>query len=260
MRLGRITAFRDPFNPFGGRLTQVRYRLVQELGLRRYFYDSDYWRYVAGVNGDFNFKDNGFISHFGYDSGFVFERYDNLRIDTGDAQFTPLAAEIAAGNFNPFIGQSAAPRGTATTYNPPALPTGMAFDWNGPYDNVAAARRASYLGHSLFYEADWAADAKINAHLFPNLWNGGVDVALGYEHRESRQHSIPDPVQAAGDQLGFNQSPLTKYRQEVDSVFGEITIPFVTSTMNIPFVRSFEVSAAYRYEKFDDFDLFFRTR
>ena len=67
---------------------------------------------------------------------------------------------------------------------------------------------------------------------------------------------MPDPVQVAGDQLGFNQSPLTKYRQEVDSVFGEITIPFVTSTMNIPFVRSFEVSVAYRYEKFDDFDLF----
>ena len=245
------TAQSSRFNPFGPRVTLLRYRLVQELGNRRSFYDSDYWRYVAGVNGDFNFKDNGFISHFGYDSGFVYERYDNLRIDSGDAQFTPLAAEIAAGNFNPFIGQSAPPIGTATTYNAAGVPTGTAA-----YDNVAAATRASYLGHSLFYEADWAADAKTNAHLFPNLWNGGIDVALGYEHRESRQHSIPDPVQAAGDQLGFNQAPLTKYRQEVDSIFGEITVPIITSTMNIPFVRSLEIGAAYRYEKFDDFDLF----
>ena len=239
------------FNPFGTRITQLRYRLVNELGLRKSFYDSDYWRYVAGVNGDFNFKDNGFISHFGYDSGFVFERYDNLRIDSGDAQFTPLAAEIAAGNFNPFIGQSAPTVGTATTYDAAGNPTGTAA-----YDNNAAAFRASYLGHSQFYESDWLADAKINAHLFPNLWNGGIDVAFGYEHRESRQHSIPDPVQAAGDQLGFGQGPLTKYRQEVDSIFGEITIPLVTSTMNVPLVRSFDVSVAYRYEQFDDFDLF----
>jgi len=67
---------------------------------------------------------------------------------------------------------------------------------------------------------------------------------------------VPDPVQVAGDQLGFNQAPLTKYRQEVDSFFGEITVPIITSTMNIPFVRALEIGAAYRYEQFDDFDLF----
>ena len=153
----------DPFptvthiNPVTGAVvvdngvTQLRYRLQQELGDRRSFFDSDYWRYVAGVNGDFNFKDNGFISHFGYDSGFVFERYDNQRIDSGDAQFTPLAAEIAAGNFNPYIGQFAPPIGVAPIYNAAGVQIGTR-----PYDNVAAAQRASYLGHSFFYEADWA--------------------------------------------------------------------------------------------------------
>jgi len=54
-------------------LTQFRYRFhPDEIGIRRNFQDNDYWRYVAGVNGDFNFKDNGFISRFGYDAGFVF--------------------------------------------------------------------------------------------------------------------------------------------------------------------------------------------
>ena len=249
--LGGATARSSPYNPFGANLTQLRYRLVQELGNRRSFYDSDYWRYVAGINGDFNFKDNSFISHFGYDTGFVYERYDNLRTDSGDARFTPLADEIAAGNFNPFIGQSAPTSGTVTTYDANGVPNGTQS-----YDNVAAAQRASYIGHSLFQERDWAADIKMNAHLFPTLWNGGIDTAFGYEHRESRQHSIPDPVQASDDQLGFNQAPLTKYRQEVNAFFAEVTIPIITSTMNIPFVRSFEIGAAYRYEEFDDFDLF----
>jgi iron complex outermembrane receptor protein len=245
----------SPFNPFGQNLSNVRYRTVTELGLRRSFFDHDYYRYTAGINGDFTIKDNGFISRFGYDSGFVYERYDEQRIDAGDAQFTPLAAEIAAGNFDPFIGQAAPTAGTAPTYAPGSLvSTGSA-----PYDNRAAALRASYLGHSFFFEHDFLYDAKINGHLFPGLWNGGIDVALGYEHRELRQHSVPDPVQANGDQLGFNQAPNFKTKQEVDSYFGEVGIPIITSTMNIPFVRSLDFQFAYRFEKFDDQDSYIKT-
>jgi iron complex outermembrane receptor protein len=239
----------SPFNPFGPALTQVRYRLVQELGLRKSFYDHDYYRYTAGIEGNFNIKDNGFISRFGYDSGFVYERFDQLRIDAGDAQFTPLSAEIAAGNFDPFIGQSAPVVGTAPVYNAAGVQTGTAA-----YDNRAAAIRASYLGHSEFYERDYLYDAKINAHLFPNLWNGGVDFAAGYEHRNIAEHSVPDPVQANGDQLGFNAAPNTKTLQQVDSFFTELSVPLITSTMNIPFVRSLDFAVAWRYEKFTDSD------
>jgi outer membrane receptor protein involved in Fe transport len=252
---GNITGIniirRSQFNPFGNTINELRYRFrPDELGNRRDFFDVDYYRYVAGVNGNFNFKDNGFISRFGYDTGFVYERYSSLRTDTGDADGRLLGQEVFDGNFNPFIGQLAPLVGTAPTYTN-GVQTGTA-----PYDNRAAATRSLYLGHSLFNERDWLADVKTNAHFFPNLWNGGIDVALGYEHREIAQHSIPDPVQASNNQLGFNQAPNTKYRQEAKSVFGEITVPIITSTMNIPFVRSLEIAAAYRFEEFDDFDLF----
>ena len=251
---GRNEARASIFNPFGDRLLNVRYRLVDELGLRRSFYDHDYYRYTAGLNGDFNFKDNGFISHFGYDTGIVYERFDRQRIDSGDAQSTPLVASVADGTFNPFIGQNAPIIGTAPTYVN-GVPTGL----TAPYNNLLAAQNAAYLGHSFFYERDWLADIKVNAHLFPNLWNGGIDLALGYEHREVAQHSVPDPVQAAGDQLGFNQAPNTKTLQRVDSVFTELNFPIVTSTMHVPFVRSFEISIAYRYEKFEDKDQYAKT-
>jgi iron complex outermembrane recepter protein len=254
--LGRIAA--SPYSPFGRYLSSISYRTVNELGLRRSFFDSDYYRYVVGINGDFNFKDNGFISRFGYDTGFVYERYDSLRIDAGDAQFTPLFASIQSGDFNPFIGVGAPLQGTAITYATDpvtglSVPTGTQA-----YDNRAAALAASYLGHSEFYERDFLYDAKINAHLFPNLWDGGWDFAAGYEHRNIHQHSVPDPVQAAGDQLGFNQAPNFKQTQEVDSFFTELSIPIVTSTMNVPFVKSFEFSVAWRYEKFKDRDDFLK--
>ena len=242
-------ARQSPFNPFpGNTLTELRYRTVQELNNRRSFFDHDYYRYVIGANGELKFNDNDFISYFGYDAGFVYERFDELRIDTGDAQRTPLVAEIAAGRFNPFIGQSAPPVGIAPTYTN-GVQTGTRA-----YDNLTAIQRAAYLGHSFWYERDYLYDGKVNAHLFPKLWNGGIDLTVGGEHRQISTHQVPDPVQANDDQLGFNASPNTKYKQEADSVFGEVAVPFVTSTMNVPFVRSFEIAFDYRYEKFNDKD------
>ncbi len=258
------------FNPFGNNLTRVAYRLQQELSDRRTFFDKDYWRYVAGINGDFNFADNNFISRFGYDSGFVYERFDQQRIDSGDARrsyirsliapvgFTNAAAPLpvpATGTFNPFIGVAAPIRGTAPTYVN-GVPTGL----TAPYDNSLAAGDytvggASYVGHSFFHERDNLYDIKGNAHLFPKLWNGGIDLAGGYEHREINQKQIPDPVQVTNDQLGFNQQPALKFRQEVKSYFFELGIPLITSSMNVPFVRSLDMDIAWRREEFSDHNL-----
>jgi iron complex outermembrane receptor protein len=250
----------SPYSPFGRYLSSISYRTVNELGLRRSFFDSDYYRYVVGLNGDFNIPNNGFISRFGYDTGFVYERYDSLRIDAGDAQFTPLFNSILAGDFNPFIGVGAPLQGTATIYTTDPV-TGLSVPaGTQSYDNRAAALAASYLGHSEFYERDFLYDAKINAHLFPNLWDGGWDFAAGYEHRDVHQHSVPDPVQANGDQLGFNQAPNFKQTQEVDSFFTELSVPIITSTMNVPFVRSLDFSIAWRYEKFNDRDDFLKLK
>ncbi|MEY2496473.1 MAG: iron complex outerrane recepter protein [Verrucomicrobiota bacterium] len=243
------------FNPFGTNLSSIRYRLVQESGLRREFFDHDYWRYVIGLNGNFTFKDNGFISRLGYDTGFVYERFDELRIDSGDATHTAIVNQIEANLFNPFIGQSAPIIGNAPTYTiDPVTGAGVPTGATAPYNNLLGFQNSSYLGHSYFYERDFLYDIKLNAHLFPNLWNGGIDVAAGYEHRNIAEHSVPDPVQAAGDQLGFDQSPNTKTLQEVDSFFTEVNLPIVTSTMNVPFIRSLEISFAYRYEKFKEKD------
>jgi iron complex outermembrane receptor protein len=250
------------FNPAGTFLNSVRYRLQRDLGNRRSFFDKDYWRYTVGIEGNFNIKDNGFISRFGYDSGYLYTRFDEREIDSGDATRSGIVAAIAGLDtdgdgvadtfFNPFIGQNAPLIGTAPTYNANGTPTGL----TAPYNNVLGAQQASFIAHSSFLERAFLYDAHVNMHLFPNLWNGGVDLAVGYEHREVNNKVIADPTQKIGNQLGFTQGADSENRQEVDSVFSELIIPFVTSTMNVPFVRSLELSLAWRYEKFTDTDLY----
>jgi iron complex outermembrane receptor protein len=252
------------FNPFGNNLSSVRYRSQQELADRRSFFDKDFYRYVAGVNGDFNFTDNDFISRLGYDTGFVYERFKQEEVDSGDLRNSFIDILTEANLFNPFIGQFAPVAGTAPIYNNtvpgnPEFQTGVPIGTRAFNNNVIAADwtngGASYVGHSFFYERDQLYDAKINAHLFPKLWNGGIDLAGGYEHRESNQKQIPDPVQASNDQLGFNQAPLLKFRQEVDSYFFELGIPLITSSMNVPWVRSLDLDIAWRREEFTNTNL-----
>jgi iron complex outermembrane receptor protein len=257
---GDLAAIRaSPFNPWGNNITSLSYRLQQELRNRRSFFDKDYYRYVVGINGDFNFTDNDFISRFGYDSGYIYERLNYQRIDSGDARRSFLRALINNGTFNPFIGVAAPTSGTAPVYVN-GVPTGATAAYN---NNIAAqdytVGGASYIGHSFFYERDWLADAKFNMHLFPKLWNGGIDFAGGYERREINQKQIPDPVQVTNDQLGFNQAPALKFRQEVKSWFFELGFPIVTSSMNVPFIRSLDLDIAWRREEFSDTNLLLVT-
>lgn len=243
----------SPFNPFSGNtLTSLQYRTVQELGLRKSFYDRDNYRYVAGLNGDFNFfdplSDNKLVSRFGYDIGFVYERVDQLRIDSGDLRLSALRNQIRLAVFDPFIGQFATPAGIAPVYTN-GIQTGAAA-----YDNIAAAQAASYIGHSYFDERDWLTDAKFNAHLFPKLINGGFDVAGGYERRQRNAKLTPDSVQAS-DAVGFSSPGAQKFREEVESWFFELSFPLVPSTMEIPFVRSLDVDLVWRCEQFTETNL-----
>jgi outer membrane receptor protein involved in Fe transport len=262
--VGLVEARASIFNPFGDRLLRVSYRLQQELGNRLSTFDKDWWRWVIGARGEFSFADNAFISRLGYDAGITYERFDDTQTDAGDAVASKIAEQVALNRFNLFIGQNAPPIGVAPTYT--TVQVGTTADGQpifervptgdtAPYNNILAAQLSSYLGRSVYHQKDFVADITINARLFPNLWNEGIDVAGGYQRIWEQQHSIPDPVQAQGDQLGFNAQPNFKFRQEVNAWYGEIKIPFVISTMKVPLVYSLEVDYAYRYEEFDDRDL-----
>jgi len=256
---GILEARSSPFNPAGNFLNSVRYRLQEPLGLGKSFFDKDYWRYEIGINGDFYIKDNDFISRLYYDSGFVYSRLDQERIDSGDATRSGIRAAIAGSLvpgvlFNPFIGEYAPLIGNAPTYVN-GIPTGQV----APYNNIVTAQAASYIGHSFSYERDSLFDGKVSAHLFPKLWNGGFDIAIGAENRETQPHQLPDAIEAGGDQIRFTASPNTKFKQEVDSFFADLLIPIITSTMKVWGIRSLEVESLFRYETFDTKDQYSHT-
>jgi hypothetical protein len=268
--LGLAVVNRSPFNPFftgpvGGlptatntddQLRSVSYRLVQELGNRRSFYDFEYYRYVVGFNGTFDIKDNQFISNFGYDTGIVYENTDQIRTDSGDAQRPIIEDGVNGLNgntgpyFNPFIGQFAPTVGVAPTYVN-GVQTGTLA-----YDNQAVVDQAAFVARTYSPERHYLIDAKIFGNLFPGMYQGGIGFNIGYEHRNSEFEQFPDPTQEQGNQLGFNAGARYNLRTEVDSYFGELRVPLITSAMNIPFAKSLELSAAFRYEEFENLDLF----
>ena len=94
-------------------------------------------------------------------------------------------------------------------------------------------------------------------NLFPNhVQRAGIGFNLGFEYRHSRSKNIPDPTQAAGDQLGFNAADPFSYHHEVNSWFGEVAVPDHHLDDERSRVRSLELQVAYRYEKFDNKDQF----
>jgi hypothetical protein len=223
----------SPFNPFGNNVTQAFYRSVNELGLRRSFFDYDYYRYVAGFNGNFTFTGNNFISFLGYDTGMVYERGDYLRIDSGDARRGVVLQEVIAGRFNPFIGLQTPTAGPAPTFVN-GVPTGM----TAAYDNTAALQNASYIGRTFNYERDFLADAKLFGNLFPNLYQE----ALGSTSATSSVTTASRPFRIRRRPVAISSASMpaanNSYHTEVKAYFGELQIPIVTSAMNITGVRS----------------------
>ena len=133
--------------------------------------------------------------------------------DSGDAQFAPLFAEIGAGNFNPFIGQCAPPRASPAyippirlrvlrvpVLNPDGIPTATRA-----YDNTrCGAARAPTPGTRSSSERDYLYDSGSTCISSRTGGMGASIWPLGYEHREVNSKQIPDSVQAASDQLGFD--------------------------------------------------------
>ena len=127
---------------------------MNDLGPRRSFFDKDAWRYTAAVKGDFNFQDNQFISHFGYDTGFVYSQLNEVETDSGDAQDSLLVAQVTAGNFSTFIGLSAPVPGVA-----PIFVNGVTTGRTPPYDNRPAPFPASYARPKPSHITNYPVDA-----------------------------------------------------------------------------------------------------
>jgi len=213
---------------FAQRLTSVSYASL-EVGSRDRTYDSDFIHVIAGLKGEF-------AKDFFWEIGYVFDRNELVRTDTGDQRFSLLAPAVANGSFNPFVGINAPRQGTLNGFS---------------YDNVAALRAASYEAVSKTTTQDQLLDGKIGGRVFTALPQGGVNFVVGFDLRRQDLSQEGDPILVADDALGFDADTEFNAKQEVAAGYLELNIPFVTSEMNVPLVHNFDFTFAYRFERFE---------
>lgn len=103
----------------------------------------------------------------------------------------------------------------------------------------------------------WVVTASVSGELF-DIWGGGVGYALGYEHRDEKArfdpgtfyYGIPDPNDPTGDRAQFGRSvPIDPVSGgfNTDEFFGELRLPIIGPSQDIPFVNAFELHGAARY-------------
>ncbi|AKM10801.1 TonB-dependent receptor domain-containing protein [Croceicoccus naphthovorans] len=82
------------------------------------------------------------------------------------------------------------------------------------------------------------------------LPGGTVNVALGFEHREDKINDVPSADTISGNVYRFSTRGITKGKDNVDEVFGEINLPLISDK---PFARLLELSASGRYTNYASF-------
>ena len=149
--------------------------------------------------------------------------------------------------------------GFQTTINQLPLTAANALDvWNPAGSNrtsaatlaaLVAPQANNVLNHGVNTYEQFRAT--INGTLF--TWDGGpVKVAAGVEQFNSQLYNYVLNPQNAGPSsvssnfLGFNFGRL------VTSEFGEVDIPLVSPSMNLPLVEKFELDASVRHDSYSD--------
>ena len=97
-------------------------------------------------------------------------------------------------------------------------------------------------------------DATVNAHFFPNLYNGGVDFAIGYQYRAAIQPSGAGPGTERGRPVRLQR--FAQHEVQAGSQFGlhGNDLPDHYFDHEHLVCAFLEFAAAWRYEKFEDKD------
>ncbi|MHA6721928.1 TonB-dependent receptor domain-containing protein [Sphingomonas sp. RS2018] len=111
------------------------------------------------------------------------------------------------------------------------------------------------------------ADFKVSRADLLSLPGGNLGIALGVEARRETQADIRDANVNGTNQFvdavtgernlsntaAVSPTPSTRGRRTVFSAFGELAVPVVSPSMNVPLVHRLELQLAGRYEHYSDF-------
>ena len=240
------------YNPFGvdlgpnGATTpRVRSRFVDS-GNRIFDSQSQYYHIVAGLKGEFE-------GGWGYNTAFNYNKYNQVQYTHNAINGAALDLALQPSANPAFAAQGLSrlqgANGPVPMYNLFSVPSGSIY--HGPLANDPATIDA--ISTTLFNSGiseEWDAGGAITGTPF-DLPGGKVAFALGGNAGSESLSTDIDGLTRIGKVPGLNAQQPTGGKRDNYAVFIETRIPVTSPDMNIPGLRSFEITAAGRYENFD---------
>lgn len=229
----------NPFNPFNQIISGGTRARFLEFGNRLIDSVTDNFMATLGLKGD-----KLFDGTWGYDGGF---RYNNVKV-TQTGQF------ISSSRLNQILNQNSpifAPGG--------ALAGGTAFNpfgdaLHGPPIGTNFADVAYATIHPKDVDTSEIATLDLNIYttsLF-KLPAGGVGFAFGGQFRREQLTQDIDELSLAGDIASASPGASTQAGRKDWALYAEANIPITSPTFNFPGFYSTELTAAVRYEEFEN--------
>lgn len=215
--------FGAPSNPSAD--VSENYRIV-ELGPRIYNDQFEDFRFVGGLRGEIP------DTSWKYELGYLFTKDDYYQTANGGVVLSKLDALLGATDpsaWNPF---GYTPIGGSSTVNP----------------NVSQLGDSALL-HQVYQTTGF--DFNTSGNLF-ELPGGAVALGVGMAYRRESFDQLPDLATKDALIWPFNQILPYSAVRNIWAGYGEAVVPIFGKDFSIPAFSEFSVSAAVRYEDYDD--------
>ena len=234
----------NPYNPFGFTLFGIDPpsgvgatdffigRRPLEGGPRVFQQTVDTWYAGGGFRGNFNVADRDFY----WDLNGVWSRNHADQITHGSYNAQKIKNALGPGTVAGLNGATATACGPVTVVGgvptvvdriPNCVPFNI-FGGQGTGGGTITPDQIAYIQPVLHDTSEQELKdftANITGTIVP-LPAGGLDFALGYEHRNQSGFYIPDAIYPAGESAGVPSGP-TQGEYDVDEVYGEIQVPIL---------------------------------
>jgi len=251
----------NPYNPFGFTLFGVDPatggtdyfvgRRPLEGGPRVFQQNVDTWYAGGGFRGSFNMADRDFF----WDLNGVWSRNHADQTTHGSYNSLKIKNALGPGTVAGLNGATATACGVVTggvvlDPIPGCVPLNL-FGGQGDGSGTITQDMLRYIQPVLHDTSEQELKdftANISGTIVP-LPAGGLDFALGYEHRKQSGFYQPDAIYPANESAGVPSGP-TNGQYDVDEVYGEIQIPILKGA---PGADLLQVSAALRWFDYSTF-------
>jgi iron complex outermembrane receptor protein len=236
----------NPYNPFGFDLSQgyVVFRRPIEGGPRVFEQDVDTFYFGGGFRGDFELASRDFA----WDVNAAWSRNAASQITHGSYNALKVGNALGPGGRDA-TGKlvCGTPNGSGIVTTP--IPNCVPLNIFGA--NTITPEMLNYI-KPILHDTSEQELRDFTANLtgtIVQLPAGGLDFAVGYEHRKQSGEYQPDAIYTAGESAGVPSLP-TSGEYDVDEYYGELRIPILRG---VPFADLLQVSAAARTS---DYSLF----